>query len=305
MNSTISEFPSLICIDAGAAGGFDELQNLKPKISLYSIEPQEKSYKELAAVKNLYRSHKIFPVGLHSYTGKAVLYTANRLSMSSLLRFDETAFNKHFGFCEASAKWKHALTQIASEEIEVVTLNKLCAENDIQCIDLLKLDTQGTELEILKGASELMQQYKVTVIKTEFSTLPVYQQQCSLIELDAYLKDMGLVPVNYTVYPDTVNQNGIAALNSIKQINETPPIGAGGDAIYVLKDELLDKDSALKAGVILCSMGFISYGSHLLVNLAGIEKARTMELIKMLKPKKSFRKKVKELIPPVIMKYIS
>lgn len=305
MSNEILKIPPLFCVDAGAAGGLVDLPNLKPIINLYSIEPQEKSYKELAAVKNLYKSHKIFPVGLHSYTGKAVLNIANRPSMSSLLKFDEIAFDKHFGFCEASAKWKHALTQTASAEIEVVTLNKFCAENDITNIDLLKLDTQGTELEILKGASDLIQQNKITVIKTEFSTLPVYHQQCTLIELDTYLKDKGLVPVNYTVYPDTVNQSGIAAINSIKQINEIPPIGAGGDAVYVLKDELLDKDKALRAGVILCSMGFISYGSHLLVNLAGIEKVRATELIKMLKPGKSFRKKVKELIPPVIMKYIN
>ena len=57
------------------------------------------------------------------------------------------------------------------EEIDVKTqtIDNFCTLNNIKRIDLLKLDTEGTEHEVLLGAENLLSQGKIGLIYTEIS----------------------------------------------------------------------------------------------------------------------------------------
>lgn len=57
------------------------------------------------------------------------------------------------------------------EEINVQTqtLDNFCLLNNIEKIDLLKLDTDGTENKILLGAENLLSKGKINLIYTEIS----------------------------------------------------------------------------------------------------------------------------------------
>ncbi len=57
------------------------------------------------------------------------------------------------------------------EEIDVQTqtLDNFCSLNNIEKISLLKLDTDGTEYEILNGAKKLLSEGKIEIIYTEIS----------------------------------------------------------------------------------------------------------------------------------------
>ena len=57
------------------------------------------------------------------------------------------------------------------EEItaQTQTLDNFCAQNKIPKIDLLKLDTDGTEFEVLLGAKNLLSKGKIGLIYTEIS----------------------------------------------------------------------------------------------------------------------------------------
>jgi FkbM family methyltransferase len=57
------------------------------------------------------------------------------------------------------------------EEIDVKTqtIDNFCTLNNIKRIDLLKLDTDGTEHEVLLGAENLLSQGKIGLIYTEIS----------------------------------------------------------------------------------------------------------------------------------------
>ena len=69
-----------------------------------------------------------------------------------------------------------------SEIVTVETINSFCKENNISSIDLLKIDTEGYELEVLKGASNLLKSasVKFIYIESSFSTsdlrhIPIYK----------------------------------------------------------------------------------------------------------------------------------
>jgi FkbM family methyltransferase len=55
-----------------------------------------------------------------------------------------------------------------SEEIQISTIDEFCAAAGIQRIHFLKLDVEGHELAVLKGAASLLSQRRIAFIQFEF-----------------------------------------------------------------------------------------------------------------------------------------
>ena len=53
--------------------------------------------------------------------------------------------------------------------VKTQTLDNFCIEKKISSIDVLKIDTEGNELNVLKGAVKLLGQNKINIIYTEIS----------------------------------------------------------------------------------------------------------------------------------------
>lgn len=60
---------------------------------------------------------------------------------------------------------------------------------DLARYDALVMDTQGSELLVLKGAQEILSRFKF--IKTEASDFELYKGCCQLADLDAFLGERG------------------------------------------------------------------------------------------------------------------
>jgi FkbM family methyltransferase len=82
-----------------------------------------------------------------------------------------------------------ALDERERTEVPVVTLDGYCASNRIPRIDLLKLDTQGYELRVLEGASELIRREAIPLIHLEVCFVRFYQQQPLFPDVYDYLYD--------------------------------------------------------------------------------------------------------------------
>lgn len=54
-----------------------------------------------------------------------------------------------------------------TEVIDIITLDNFCEQTQIEKIDLLKIDTEGFELEVLKGATNLLENRKISFILSE------------------------------------------------------------------------------------------------------------------------------------------
>ena len=53
--------------------------------------------------------------------------------------------------------------------VKTQTLDNFCLEKKINNIDVLKIDTEGNEFNVLKGAEKLLEQNKINIIYTEIS----------------------------------------------------------------------------------------------------------------------------------------
>ena len=135
-------------------------------------------------------------------------YSNQRVIQALVLDVDDKKYNFYISSNEGASSSIFQLDQhkmiwpeinlIAEIELESITLNALVKKEkiDLTLYDSLVLDTQGSELLILKGAGNILKNFKY--IKTEAANFQSYQGGCLLHEIENYLQSQGfeLVSIN-------------------------------------------------------------------------------------------------------------
>jgi hypothetical protein len=75
--------------------------------------------------------------------------------------------------------------------VEIKKLDDYLQVKEIPHIDLLKMDVQGYELKVLKGAEKSLKAKAIKVIYTEINFLDAYRGQGDFTEITDYLKTCG------------------------------------------------------------------------------------------------------------------
>jgi FkbM family methyltransferase len=73
---------------------------------------------------------------------------------------------------EASDLYGLDLHQTDPEPVPMLTLDDICEDAGIESVDLLKLDVQGYELEVLRGAGRILERTRDIIVEVEF--VPIY-----------------------------------------------------------------------------------------------------------------------------------
>lgn len=147
-----------VVFDVGAnIGDWSKRIVADKKVILFAFEPVVATYEQLK--KNIVASNfYAFNVGLSSESAtREFFYYPHNIDYSQLsgLYFRpilQTLFN------------------IVPEKIfvQTTTLDKFCFEQSINHIDFLKLDTEGAELEIFKGALNMLNKRSISIIQFEY-----------------------------------------------------------------------------------------------------------------------------------------
>jgi FkbM family methyltransferase len=94
------------------------------------------------------------------------------------------------------------------EEVNLLKLSEYVAKNRISRIFLLKIDTEGHELEVLQGGKKLIQERRIEHIQFEFGG--------TNIDTRTFLKDFySILGKNYDIF--RIVKNGIYALGSYSE----------------------------------------------------------------------------------------
>lgn len=141
---------------------------------IYAFEPHPEAYTNLCSCAAKYADVFTFEMALGNHSGLSNFYINTYSETSSLLEITQTS-KEIWGI--------GAMTPLGSIQINVSTLDHFLMENPNISIDILKLDTQGTEFQILEGAIDALRQNKVKLIYTEIITLPTYKGQKQLHDL--------------------------------------------------------------------------------------------------------------------------
>lgn len=90
-----------------------------------------------------------------------------------------------------------------TERISLITLDKFIKTKRIEDIALLKIDVEGHEIEVLKGAAEMLGKGKIDYIQFEFGLASIGSR--------IFLKDFFAILPNYRIY--RILQNGLREIH--------------------------------------------------------------------------------------------
>tara|TARA_R100001163_G_C5064622_1_gene202286 strand:- start:458 stop:1042 length:585 start_codon:yes stop_codon:yes gene_type:complete len=166
----------LIIVDVGAmkfpsdSYGFKENEDLE-NLEIHLFEPIPNEYNKLVKQYGKDKRYKIYNTALYDKKIKTNFYKTGKAECSSL-------------FEPSNKGGKYAYK---SFEVETDTLDNILG--DINHIDYLKLDTQGSEFEILCGATEILK--KTKNIKCEVGYIHMYKNQKLAEDVKMLLESKG------------------------------------------------------------------------------------------------------------------
>lgn len=121
-----------------------------PRAELYSFEPVSQTFRELE--KNLGNTGtKCYQLGFGSKSGPTTIYTTEDSATNSLIE---------------PGKWT------GRDTVSIMTLDQFVNQHQVGHIDLLKIDTEGFDLEVLKGAEATLISEGVSFVFAEVGFNP-------------------------------------------------------------------------------------------------------------------------------------
>ncbi len=179
----------LIALDIGAQGGFNSDNFFPKKYNIFFekilVEPIKHVASELKK-DNKYVIQKGF---WGQKISKKIYIMANRLGSSSMFKPDIKLFDTH----DIHRKDYDKYNVTSTEEIECDTIENSLNELNIRNLDYLKIDTQGSELQILKGLGA----YRPSLIKLEAHIFSMYEGVPSWNEILTLLYKLNYVLVDW------------------------------------------------------------------------------------------------------------
>lgn len=172
-------FPlSPVIIDVGVADGTFEIYDEFPRATYLLIEPMEEFVPALQWISKNYDAHY-------------VLAAAGVENGNSTIFFDDQMAQMH----GASLFSASEAVNTRSRTISVRRLDSIVREKGLKGPFLLKIDTQGTELEVLAGAEGILQEVEVVILEASFFTFgknrPLFN------EVIRFMEDHGFYPYDF------------------------------------------------------------------------------------------------------------
>ncbi len=151
-----------IIFDVGAnEGDFVRLiRRALPAAEIHAFEPHPRTFDRLRTKYPEAERLHLNCVGLGASSGEATLFDLVGSEGTNLASLHREAV-------EVAGRSSTGTT------IEVATVDEYCSTHDIRRIDLLKIDTEGNELAVLRGAKRMIGERAVRYIQFEFNEMNV------------------------------------------------------------------------------------------------------------------------------------
>lgn len=173
----------LVIFDAGANIGQTAMRyrDLFPKSRIYSFEPFPDSFKALKEATSGDDRITCVNAAVSNIEETKTLYINEKSGGNSLLprpKSDRRYYPK-------------ASMPISTVQTNTITLDNYVRQNNIERVDILKMDVQGWELFALKGAKELLSSNFFPVIYTEIMFVSHYENGVLMHQIWSYLLEFG------------------------------------------------------------------------------------------------------------------
>ena len=173
---------SPLVFDVGANRGqtIERMRRTFPRPVIHAFEPGRAAF---AALQDAYRTSPqvvLNNLALGARAESRMFLDNDHDDMSSFLEPSVTAWG------EITDRYP----------VEVITLDEYCRSRDIARIDVLKIDTQGFDLQVLLGGQELMRRAAIHMVFTEVIFSEMYKDLPRFDETYAFFADRGFTLVS-------------------------------------------------------------------------------------------------------------
>lgn len=171
---TIGEHP--VVFDVGANEGQTVSTVLKafPAARIHSFEPVKQTFELLDAQFRNHPNVTCNRCAVSNTSGEVRIVATQDSEMSHLLKSEEEIGNAS-----------------DIQTVESVTIDGYCSENGIDRIDVLKTDTEGNDLDVLKGGERMLENGQIYCVFTEATFNPTDDQHSQFTEMSNYLNKYG------------------------------------------------------------------------------------------------------------------
>lgn len=142
---------SAVVLDIGAqSGGFSLLSKYHPETKWFCFECDPTNYsflRENIEMNNITNCF-IFPFAVSNQSGKAILHRS-----------------EHFGLHTIGSNPKRFKEDLSRNvEVKTISIDEFIISNNLPSVDFIKIDTEGCELDILKGAKNTISKFKPKIL---------------------------------------------------------------------------------------------------------------------------------------------
>lgn len=185
---------ALIVVDVGAREA-DRDARWQPfprhRLRFYGFEPEAGEAERLNQQRDQHRfPTEFFAAGLWSSTGTLTFQHNNIPGGSSFLRQNRTVTDRwKFENPTQISLAREIFKEAGTEQIEVVTLEDWARQRDVGDVDFMKLNVQGGELEVLRGAGPMLD--GVLGLLVEVAFVESYVGRPLFDDIDRFLRGAG------------------------------------------------------------------------------------------------------------------
>ncbi|HAA32622.1 MAG TPA: FkbM family methyltransferase [Cyanobacteria bacterium UBA8553] len=248
MNNPFNQITSVDFLDIGCSGVLDaKWSTLFPLLSYTGFDPNAEECERLNNQSHPYKTVRYLPYAIAGEDGNQTMYKTASIYCYSLLRPNQEWVSR-FSFGDL-------FRETGTESVYCTTLNTLAQEQNLKA-DILKIDTQGLELPILKSGEQVLKD--VFCIETETGFVEDYIGETTYAQIDGFLRSQGFTMVDINVHKVTRN-------NLMSRYGKHQPIWCQAVWLFdfVANKRESTREQALKFLRICQSLEYFDYGFEL------------------------------------------
>jgi len=207
---TSSDRPVVFDVGANTGQSVQQFRKYFRNLEIHSFEPGEKAFQVLTKNTHGIEGVHVLNTGMGAVRGVKTFVENDLSDMSSFLEPGEDAWG----------------SVARRSVVQLDTVDDYCSRGGIGHIDILKSDTQGYDLEVLRGASNLLREKRIDLVYIEVTFSKMYQGSPRFDDVYAFLADHGMILVSFY---DMHYQHGLLSWTDVLFRVNRPHQGAFGN----------------------------------------------------------------------------
>ncbi|HVM87590.1 MAG TPA: FkbM family methyltransferase [Puia sp.] len=171
-----------IIFDVGANRGdvSEKYFQLFPSAKIYAFEPFPECFENLQQRFESIRNINCVQMAISSKKEAKDFFVNRSADTNSLYKSNSIGLSSD-----------KLVENVSTIQVNCISIDEFCEENNIQNIDILKMDIQGGELNALKGAVKLLKDQRIKLIYSEVFFVEQYIAQPLFEDISFFLRDFG------------------------------------------------------------------------------------------------------------------